>query len=309
MCLRARVCVRDVLWQHRAVAEQSGLTPEERGALRKELQRLEKSVERHPALGISQQMEELDRAMRWYAGNAADCLRTIESLNQDALGTRLLTEAEVPFGDDLHREYVTELGRTWHNFVAAANSFADHMREQFKEQPADLQAEYEQKKQELLGPHDVVRFIAKSRNVLLHGGVFNTGFTWRFTQTSEHFEADCRTDVLLNRYSSWWNADARRYIESKAPRVNLRAAIEEHAEAVGPLYAWYQERVYEYHYPKFSDFERAAARIRAINETLEPGSMPRVEGSVHFSDPSQPPPVRPPAKRRTKSKRKGKRKR
>jgi hypothetical protein len=63
-------------------------------------------------------MEELDRALRWYAGNAADCLHTIESLNHDGLGTRLVMESEVPFGDDLHRKYVTELGRTWHNFVA-----------------------------------------------------------------------------------------------------------------------------------------------------------------------------------------------
>lgn len=121
--------------------------------------------------------------------------------------------------------------------------------------------------------------------------------TWRFTQTSESFEADCRTDILLNNYESWWNAGARRYIESKAPRLNLKAAVDEHAEAVSPLYEWYHERVYEYHYSKFADFEEMAARIREVSERLEPGSMPVVDQPVHFVDPSQPP-ARLPAKSR-----------
>ena len=264
--------------------------------MREELQRLEKSVERHPALGLSQQMEELDRAMRWYAGNASECLRTIDVLNHDGLGTRLLMEGEVAYGEDMHREYVTELGRTWHNFVAAAKTFADHMRLQFDNQPEDLRTEYEQKKRELLDPHDVVAFVSRSRNVLLHGGVFQTGVTWRFTQTSGSFEADCRTDILLNNYESWWNVGARRYIESKAPRLNLKAAVDEHAEAVSPLYEWYQERVYEYHSSKFADFEESATRIREISERLEPGSMPVVDQPVHFVAPSRQRPARPPTK-------------
>jgi hypothetical protein len=250
--------------------------------LRSELQRLDRAIERHPALVVSQQIEQLDRVMRWYAQNAAELLKTIEALNHGNLGTLLLMQQEVPFGDD-HRDYVTELGRTWHNFVAAANTFADHMREQFKEQPPDLQKEYEQKKRELLDPHDVVAFISRSRNVLLHRGVFNTGVTWRFTTATEKFEVNCRTDILLNRYKSWWSPAARRYIESKAPRLDLRAAAEEHAKAVSPLYEWYGERVYEYHFPSFSDFEQTAARIREIQETLEPGSMPSRDESAHFT--------------------------
>lgn len=84
------------------------LTAAERSAFREELEQLEKSLERHPALDVTQQLEELDRAMLWYAGNAADCLRTVDALNHDGLGTRLLMEGEVPYGDDLHRNFVTE---------------------------------------------------------------------------------------------------------------------------------------------------------------------------------------------------------
>ena len=180
------------------------------------------------------------------------------------------------------------MGRTWHNWVAAANSFADHMRMQFEnEQPADLQAEYEGKKEELLGPHDVVEFVTRSRNVLLHRGVFNTGVTWRFTQTTEKFEADCRTEVLLNRYKSWWNRAARQYIKSKSPRLNLGAAVNEHAAAIIPLYEWYQQRVYDYHYPTLADFEQTATRVREINERLEPGSIPQAAGPGHFASPEE----------------------
>lgn len=291
---------------------EGGLGGDEARSLRAELERLDETIGGHRALRVIQQMEELDRVMLWYAQNAAEVLRTIAALNHGGLGTRLLMQEEVPFGDD-QRDYITELGRTWHNWVAAANTFADHMREQFKEQPADLQEEYEQKKRKVLDPHDVVAFVSRSRNVLLHRGVFNTGITWRFTQTSQSFEADCRTDILLNRYESWWGAGARRYIESKAPRLNLGAAVEEHAEAISPLYEWYEERVYEYHYPSLADFEQTAARIREIQECLEPGSTPPPDEPAHFASPAErdqarhrprPPPRKPRSKPKGKKGRK-----
>lgn len=271
-------------------------------ALREELQQPEAQMTEHPALLVIQQSEELDRAMRWYVGNAAACLQTIDALNHDGLGMNLLAEGEVAYGDDLHREYVVELGRAWHNFVAGAKTVADHMRLQFDSQPADLRAEYEQRKRELLDPHDVIAFVSRARNVLLHGGVFQTGVTWKFTQTSSRFEADCRTDILLSSYESWWNAAARRYIQSRAPRLNMQVAIDEHIEVVTPLYDWYRERMYKYHYAKYADFEATAARIREISERLRPGSMPVVHEAAHFPDPSVPPPVRPPAKPHRKSK-------
>lgn len=121
------------------------MSREQARSLRAELERLDESISRHQALVVIQQMEELDRVMRWYGQNAAEVLRTINSLNT-GLGVLLLAQEEVPFGDDEHRDYITELGRTWHNWVASANTVADHMRQQFKEQPPDLQEEYEQKK-------------------------------------------------------------------------------------------------------------------------------------------------------------------
>jgi hypothetical protein len=96
-------------------------------ALREELEQLEAQVGEHPAQPAIQRLEELDRAMRWCVGNADACLQTIDALNHDGLGMRLLTAGEVPYGDELHRN-VVELGRAWHNFVAGAQTFADHMR-------------------------------------------------------------------------------------------------------------------------------------------------------------------------------------
>jgi hypothetical protein len=99
----------------------------DRRALRAELERLEVKVEDHPALAVIQQMEELDRVMLWYGQNAAEVLGTIDALNHDGLGTLMMIQDEVPFGEK-HRDFATELGRTWHNFVASAHTVADHMR-------------------------------------------------------------------------------------------------------------------------------------------------------------------------------------
>ena len=247
---------------------------DEAQALRAELEGLEKAVEQHPALGVVQQMEEMRRAMLWYGKNGAEVVQVVKALNHDGLGTRLLMEPEVPLFDDGHLDYVTELGRRWHNYVASAKTVAEHMRVQFGKHPADLQAEYERKKKELLAPHDVVAFVTRARDVVMHQGVINTGVTWRLTQTGEHFEANARTDILLNRYKKGWNEAARRYLQSKAPKLSLEAVVTEHFEAVAPLYDWYEERVEEYFEPAIVEFERLTDRIEVIDKRLEPLWVP-----------------------------------
>jgi hypothetical protein len=250
---------------------------EEARALHAEQVDLEKAAEQHPALRAVQQMEEMRRVMLWYGKNGAEVVEIVKALNHDGLGTRFLMEPEVPLFDDGHLDYVTELGRRWHNYVASAEAVAEHMFHQFKdEQPADLRAEYKQKKADLLDPHDVVAFVARSRNIILHKGVFNTGVTWRFTQTSEHFEVNLRTEVLLNRYKTWWkqSPEARRYLESKAPSLSIEAVVTEHFEAVAPLYDWYEERVEEYYEPAIAEIERLTDRIREIEKRLEPLWVP-----------------------------------
>lgn len=266
-------------------------------ALRAEMAELEETYLHHPALRIAQQMEELERATNWYVRNAEECMDCIDRLGKDGLGFEIMTQSEVPTDGQL-LAYVTELGRTWHNFVASANTFTDHMRHQFADQPDDLNSEYTRKRAELLAAHDVIKFIERSRNVLLHRGVFNTTLSWLFSDKKmPSFDVMCRTDILLNRYKSWWDAPSRRYIKARAPRLSLSEAINEHVEATLPLYEWYRRRFYEYHYSKFAEFESMTARLREIKEEISPGSTAPPEPDAHFQSPEEhatPPPARPP---------------
>jgi hypothetical protein len=277
--------------------------------MRQRLAEIEAALEQHPALRRMQEMEEMDRALQWYMRNAAALLLVIESLNQNHRGEILFIQDEVAWDDDDHREFVIELGLGWHNFVAAAMMLTDHMKHLFADQPEDLKAEYEQKRDEIFAAHDVIDFVHKSRHILLHRGVFNTGVTWRFDRSGTNlFEVSARTDILLNRYKSWWKSvSAKRYIRSKAPRINLANVVNEYSEVVGDdLYDWYDDRFYEYHFPSLSEFEALSREYREINEWLEPGSMPPADPSAHFLDPesrrrgaeaeqqsTKPPPKRP----------------
>ena len=69
--------------------------------------------------------------------------------------------------------------------------------------------------------------------------------------------------------------------------MNLKAAVEEHAEAVLPLFEWYEDRVYQYDYPLMQDFEETAERIRQIKDRLAPGSVPRPDETAQFTTPAQ----------------------
>lgn len=271
------------------------------------MEELDSKMANHPALVAIQQMEELQTAMWWEAGNAAECLKTIDMLKENGLGIRLMMQGEIP-AEEEHRDFDTLLGRTWHNFVASAATLVEHTRRQLRALPQELQAEYGVKKRELLDPHDVVKFVSRCRNVVVHDGALQTGLTLKFTQTGQAFDPNFRADILLNRYRNWWNSEARSYIESKAPRVSLKETIWEYSEACDPLWEWFQDRLYEHHYDTLREWERQVGRYREISERLDPGSMPVVEESVHFRDPSEPRPVRPPA-RKPKSNLKKKRKR
>lgn len=286
---------------------ESAQQQEDEEDLRAELKQLDSTMSSHPALAAVQQMEELQTAMWWHAGNAADCLSVIDALNSNGLGIRLLTEGEIPAQDE-HRSFDVRLGRSWHNFVASAATFVDHTRRQLKDLPEPLQAEYVERKQELLDPHDVVGFVSRFRNVVVHGGALQTGVTFKFARGKQSFDANFRTDILLNRHSKWWNPAARRYIEARAPRLSLSEAIWEYSEACDPLWEWFQERLYQHHYSTLHEWETQVSRYRQLSEQLEPGSMPAVEERVTFRDPTKPKVVRPPARRaKTNSKKKRKR--
>lgn len=242
-------------------------------------------MEQHSALLRAQEMEEMDRANEWYLRNAGALMYVIDSLSKNGRGETLFMRDEVAWGDDDHREFTVELGLGWHNYVAAARTVANHMHVLFSTQPDDLRAEYEQKKAELLGDQGVVQFVQKSRGIMLHQGVFNTGITWHLRRGRNRFEVNVRTDILLNRYKSSWNEEARAYLAKHAPKVNLSSVVEEYADVTGRLWEWYVHRFYEYHYPTMSQLDALMDEHREISELLEPGSMPPANNTAHFPKP------------------------
>ncbi|NYJ00247.1 hypothetical protein HNR19_000945 [Nocardioides thalensis] len=267
---------------------------------------IEAILEQHPALRAVQQMEEMDRAREWYVRNADHLLSAMDALNHDDLGFRLFMMGnEVAWNDeDGTREFFVEMGRHWHNYVASAVTVADHMRELFKEQSEDLHAEYVQKIDELIKPHAVVAFVHRSRNVALHRGVFTMGAAFRFRKGKQRFDVYCDTGTMLNRYRSWWTPGAIQYMEQTS-EVSLSKVVDEYAEVVDPLYQWYSDRFYAYHYPTLMGFETLAKEYRQICETLEPGELPPHDPEATFSHPDRP---KPPPPRRPRNKSKSKKK-
>lgn len=256
--------------------------------LRTRLAEVEAALEQNTALLHVQEMEEMDRAREWYLRNAADLRLAMNSLNESGLGLQLfLRGGEVAWDDeDGTREFFVNVGLRWHNYVASAVTVADHMKHLFRAQHDDLKSEYEGKIAELIAPHGVVAFVHRSRNVTLHRGVFNMGATWKFQpRDRQRFEVYCRTDMLLNRYKSWWTPSARDYLRSQAPNINLASVVDEYGKVVDVLYDWYEDRFYEYHYPTLAAFEAMAVEYREISEELEPGGLPQHNPTATFSTP------------------------
>lgn len=265
------------------------MNDDDRGQARARREAVYAQLQRHPSLVAMQQLEEMGRAHHWFAQNGADLLSVIDSVNASNMGAAMFMEGDAALVGGPFQEFVTDLGLRWHNYVAAAKTVEDHMFHIFEEQPDDLKAEYEERKAAQLDLHDVVDFVRRSRNVALHKGVFQINVTWRATTKGNGFEVACRSEILLNRYKTWWNSGARRYLKAHSPHLLFSKVVDEYAEASEPLYHWFQDRFYEYHHPKMAEFEELAREYRDLTNALEPGTLPPPNDGPepHFEAPSE----------------------
>lgn len=193
-------------------------------------------------------------------------IHVVMTRNQDELVTFVrAVEGDIRSGATLagnvgpeepRQEMFRELIRRLHNYVASVGTLIDHTRNLMRKyEGTPTHSEFETHRLDAIN-NDVVAFVSKLRNYVLHVGVPSVGIQFSFSNGEE------KVTVFLDRDRAleWkdWPKAARSYLNSKAKIISIEDVIEEYADVIEELYRWLYDQFPALH----------GADIDAVNELI-----------------------------------------
>ncbi|GAA4110708.1 hypothetical protein GCM10022215_06040 [Nocardioides fonticola] len=138
--------------------------------------------------------------------------------------------------DEPRRDMFRELIRRLHNYVASVGTLIDHTRNLMRKyEGTSTYAEFEARRLAATS-NDVVSFVSKLRNYVLHVGVPGVGIQFSVTNGEENVTIFLDRDRAL-QWKDWPKA-ARRYLNSKPSKLSVVDVIEEYGGVIEELYRW-----------------------------------------------------------------------
>lgn len=173
-------------------------------------------------------------------------IHVVMMTNQGEL-LRFISEVERPGGlavtmvsnvgpEEPRRDLFRELVRLLHNYVASAGTLVDHTRNLVRRyEETDTYAEYQLRRGAMVS-NEVVPFVSKLRNYVLHVGIPAIGVSHKFQDGAESSTTFIDRDQALE----WrdWPQAARRYLESQDTQIALQAVVDEYTTVIEGLYRW-----------------------------------------------------------------------
>ncbi|RHW25224.1 hypothetical protein D0Z08_19875 [Nocardioides immobilis] len=202
----------------------------------------------HPGMEAVQLGQGVRRSLEAVRGNADELVRWIDLLNQGNAGMLIMAQGGIVEPGDGITEYLDELSRLWHNFIASAMTLVTHVTRVRKKQSAEFQAAYDQARQELLSD-PVVAFVQGLRNYWLHKWTPSNFVRMKFGRDAPlTYVVGCASDALLEEWE--WTAPQRVYLQERDEFV-LRDSVIEYVEHIDHFYEWFKEAYHAEHAEAF----------------------------------------------------------
>ena len=165
-------------------------------------------------------------------------------------------------------EYLSEIERLTHNFVAGAASLRDHTRRIMRSyEGTAIKDSYNAKVAELFGASG--QMVLELRNYILHYALpaSAASTTWRRDPPEYRSYVSLDRDSLL-RYDGWSSAVKAHLRGMSDERVDLRLVVEGYYEAVNAFYEWLDRELREHNAAELAEFQRIAFEHDEIVERL-----------------------------------------
>ena len=230
--------------------------------------------------------------------NGEDLLEWIDTLDKDNNGLLILAQGGLFEAGDVQGEYLDELFRRWHNYIASAMTMVDHVRILMRKESSEFQTEYNRVRQERLSS-PVVPFTQGLRNYVLHKGWPPSFMRMSFGPgaTPLLFSVGCRAQELLKGWD--WKSRERVYLEQAGSEFLLRSCVIEYMEVLDDFYDWFWNALTDQHTEELQELE-------ALNDAYDAIIPPEQPLIRQFTGESRPEPdLGSPTKQRRPPKGKG----
>jgi hypothetical protein len=196
---------------------------------------------------ISKRIEHLGVSGYIFEANYRELMNSIQYFKSDA-AMDLWDYRNV----DKMGNYLKEITRMLHNFVASARTLVDHTRiiarELYVSQP--FLDEYQSQVDRRLLSNPTVQFVHDLRNFILHYDLPVT-----FASLTPDHEQLLKISILALRKWSGWKAVSRQYLSSAGDEQNVEDVVEEYTKAILAFHGWFSNRQLDLHKKEFSEAE------------------------------------------------------
>lgn len=186
-------------------------------------------------------------------------------------------------------EYLVELTRTFHNFVASTLSLLDHTRVFYKElyEPNNLLPDYQAQINSRFANDGRAEFIKGMRQFFQHKRLPLVN-----VQLGVHFDsrqdAQTKWGVPINKTElltfKRWNATARRFIEQQGHNLDLQEVARRYRENVDAFHEWFTAQQQAVHAADFAAADEVARRLNGLSDPPAAVDALEVEEQHGFSD-------------------------
>lgn len=197
------------------------------------LRRLKDEITATPGWEVLTRIRRLERTLAILLGNSADLRAALEFFADPRRSLPLWSvDRRAEF-----RQFLGDVDRLLHNFLASAKTLVDHSRRIMTEayEGSPVMERYIDEAQRLFADGPPV-FVQDLRNYFLHYDLARS--MGRMHQSADEF----RAEVLLDRdrLLAWggWKATAKSWLESQPPQLDLRAQLDDYEARVRELYDW-----------------------------------------------------------------------
>lgn len=169
-------------------------------------------------------------------GNLDHIVRHLQASRQPDLAMELVQNVRPPI---VREQYLGELGRTLHNYVASVASVVDHSRALCGHVAPEVVQEWNIRRVELWSANPVLGFVKDLRNFMLHEQIPFFGTQVSMTNANKPNATFERVlSVSRSALLGWdgWKSDARSFITSLAEdSIDLEEFVTRHAGIFLPL--------------------------------------------------------------------------
>jgi hypothetical protein len=213
-------------------------------------------------------IEELKRTKGWIVAREIERIGRsyyIFKANYDELAESIW-QIKLPinlplWGDDSVKEmdqFLNEVTRQLHNFVAAAKSLVDHTRIVAREmyKGTELLNEIESEIAYRFVQNPLVHFVHKLRDYILHRNL---------PLVSAKLTSVLNASLLINikELRDWngWNEPSRKFIKSSNDEEKIEGIVNAYFDAIFAFHDWFHKRQLEFHKENFMEAERLRQRL------------------------------------------------